>query len=85
LIAPALLLILLIATISATLAHLIWGKRWLQLPIYWLAAVGGCLIAYVAGLHVPFIPKLIEPAGVPVLEAVLLAWILIFIASRLRV
>ncbi len=83
--APAPLLLLLIATISATLAHIIWGKRWIQLLIYWLAAFTGCLIAFVAGLHLPVLPKLIEPAGVPVVEAVLLAWLLIFIASRLRV
>ena len=84
-IAPAPLLLLLIATISAALAHIIWGKRWIQLLIYWLAAFTGCLVAFAAGLHVPFLPRLIEPAGVPVIEAVLLAWVLIFIASRVRV
>jgi uncharacterized membrane protein len=84
-IGPAPLLLLLIATISASLAHIIWGKRWIQLLIYWLAAFTGCLIAFVSGLHLPFLPALIEPAGVPVVEAVVLAWVLIFVASRLRV
>jgi hypothetical protein len=85
LIGPAPLLLLLLATSCAALAHVLWGKRWLQLPIYWLAAAAGCLIAYVAGIHLPLLPTLIEPAGVPVVEAIVFAWVLIFIASRLRV
>lgn len=83
--APAPLLLLLIATISAALAHVLWGKRWLQLPIFWLAASAGCLIAYAIGLRLPLPNGAVEPAGVPVVESVLLAWGLIFIASRLRV
>jgi hypothetical protein len=55
---PSSLLLFLIATASAALAHLLWGRRWLQLP---------------------------APGGVPVLEVVLGAWILLIIASRLRV
>jgi uncharacterized membrane protein YjjP (DUF1212 family) len=80
---PATLLLLLLATMSAALAHLLWGQRWLQLLIFWLAAIIGCLLAYGLGLHLPL--DLPTPAGVPVLEAVLAAWILIIIASRLRV
>lgn len=80
---PAPLLLFLIASISASLAHVLWGQRWLQLPVYWLAAFAGCLIAYSLGLRLPL--QLPEPAGVPVLEAVLGAWILIAVASRLRV
>ena len=80
---PAPLLLFLIATASAALAHLLWGQRWIQLPIFWLAAYAGCLIAYALGLRLPI--ALPTPAGVPVLEAVLAALILLIVASRLRV
>ena len=76
---PAALLLFLIATASAALAHLFWGRRWLQLPLFWLAAFAGCLVVYALGLRLP------SPGGVPVLEVVLGAWILLIIASRLRV
>lgn len=80
---PVILLLALIASASAGLAHLLWGRRWLQLPIFLLAAFAGCLIAYALGLRLPLgLPAL---AGVPVLECVLAAWILLIVASRLRV
>lgn len=82
-ISPATLLLLLLATASASLAHVLWGRHWLQIPIFWLAALLGCLLAYGLGLQVPL--DLPLPAGVPVLEAVLAAWLLLIIASRLRV
>jgi hypothetical protein len=81
--APATLLLLLIATACAALAHVLLGKRWRQLPLFWLAAVVGCLLAYGLGLRFPL--NLPTPAGVPVLESVLLAWVLLIFVSRLRV
>ena len=80
---PSVLLLFLIATASAALAHLLWGQRWIQLPIFWMAAFAGCLIIYALDLRVPL--QLPAPAGVPVLEVVLGAWILLIVASRLRV
>jgi hypothetical protein len=80
---PATLLIFLIATASAALAHLLWGRRWLQLPIFWSAAFAGALIVYAVGLRIPL--QLPTPGDVPVLEVVLGAWILLIVASRLRV
>lgn len=79
---PALLLLLLIATASASFAHLLWGRRWVQLLVFWLAALAGCLIVYGAQLRLPL--DLPRPAGVPVLEVVLGAWLLLIVASRLR-
>ncbi|NWF78669.1 MAG: hypothetical protein HXY37_01325 [Chloroflexi bacterium] len=81
--APATLLLLLLATACAALAHVLLGRRWRQLPIFWLTACVGCLLAYGLRLHLPL--ALPQPAGVPVLEAVLLAWILLIVVSRLRV
>ena len=82
---PAPLLLLLIATASAALVHVLWGRRWLQLVMLWLAAFAGCLIAYAIGVRIPLPFTTVAPAGVPVLEAILVAWGLMFIASRLRV
>jgi len=82
-VAPAPLLLLLIATASAALAHMLWGRKWLQLPIFWLAAAAGCLVVYALQLRLPF--EFVSPAGVPVLEAVLAAWLLLIGVSRLRV
>ncbi|MEI8306991.1 MAG: hypothetical protein WCF99_07970 [Chloroflexales bacterium] len=81
--APATLLLLLIATACAALAHVLLGRRWRQLPIFWLAAVVGCLLAYGLNIHFPL--DLPSPAGVPVLESVLMAWGLLIFVSRLRV
>jgi hypothetical protein len=81
--APATLLLLLIATACAALAHVLLGRRWRQLPIFWIAAFVGCLIAYGLGLRFPL--DLPYPAGVPVLESVLMAWLLLIFVSRLRV
>jgi hypothetical protein len=80
---PVIILLLLLSTACAALAHLLWGKRWIQLPIFWLAALLGCLLAYGLGMRIP--TGLPAPAGVPVLEAVMLAWCLLIVASRLRV
>ncbi len=82
-ISPALVVIVLLATICAALAHSILGRRWIQLPIFWLAASVGCLIVYGAPLRLPL--ALAEPAGVPLLEATLTSWVLILVASRLRI
>lgn len=81
--APAPLLLFLIATASAALAHLLWGRRWLQLPLFWIAAFAGSLIIYALGLRLPL--ELPTPAGIPVLEVILGAWLLLIVASRLRV
>ncbi|MGQ9550087.1 MAG: hypothetical protein ACUVSY_16325 [Roseiflexus sp.] len=79
---PALLLILLIVTVSAALAHMLWGRRWVQIPVFLLAAAGGALIVLVSGARLPM--RLLTPAGVPVLETTLGAWIMLIVASRLR-
>jgi len=80
--APAALLLFVLATASAALAHLLWGQRWLQIGIFWLAAFAGMLIVYALGWRPPL--ALPAPAGVPVLEVFIGAWLLLIVASRLR-
>lgn len=81
--APATLLLLLIVTACATLGHLLLGRSWLQIPFFWLASLLSCLLAF--GLQWRFPLDLPSPAGVPVLEAVLLSFVVMMIVSRLRV
>ena len=81
---PVVLLLVTIATLCAAAAHLALGRRWRQLPVFWLAAFVGCLLGYSLGLRQTFI-NLPEPAGVPLIETVLPAFALLFIAARLRV
>ena len=85
LLAPAAVLLLLLTTASAGLAHTLWGQHWLQLPVFWLTACVGCLLAYGFSLHLPLPFELPTPAGVPILEAVLLAWLLLGVVARIRV
>ncbi|RMD81709.1 MAG: hypothetical protein D6823_01975 [Chloroflexi bacterium] len=79
---PAALLLLLLTTTHASLAHALLGRTWRQLPIFWVAAAAGCLIATVLGWRFPL--NLPTPAGVPMLEASLLAWLVLIVVSRLR-
>jgi hypothetical protein len=80
---PGVVILLVLVTASASLAHVLWGKRWRQIPVFWLAGALGAIIAYLSGYQFPL--ELPMPGGVAVLEVVLAAWICIIIASRLRV
>lgn len=79
---PAALLLLLLTTTHAALAHVLLGRSWRQLPIFWATAAAGCLIATLPGWRFPL--NIPAPAGIPMLEASLLAWILLIVVSRLR-
>lgn len=81
-VAPATLLLLLLATIYGGLAHILWGRRMLQLGLFWGTAFTGLLLGYGLGLRI--FPELIAPAGMPLVESTIFAWLLLFIASRLR-
>ena len=84
-VAPAAALLFLLTAATASLAHALWGRHWLQIPIFWLTAGVGCLVAYGLSLHLPIPLALPTPAGVPVLEATLLAWLLLGVVARIRV
>ncbi|MEF3274320.1 MAG: hypothetical protein K6356_07955 [Chloroflexus sp.] len=79
---PAAFLLILLTTTHAALAHVLLGQSWRQLPIFWVTAAAGCLIATLVGWRFPL--ALPAPAGVPMLEASLLAWLLLIVVSRLR-
>lgn len=83
--APAAALLILLAAASAGLAHALWGRHWLQIPVFLLTGGVGCLLAYGLQLRLPLPLDLPTPAGVPVLEATLLAWLLLSVVARIRV
>jgi hypothetical protein len=79
---PTVVLLLLIGTACAALGHVFWGRQWLDLPLFWGAGMAGVLLIYATNLHLPI--PLPMPAGVPILETTLAAWIGIIVVARLR-
>ncbi len=80
---PSAFLLLILATLYGAFAHLLWGQRWRHLLIFWGAAFVGCLLVYGFGVHL--IKQAPAPAGVPFVETTIGAWLMLGIASRLRV
>jgi hypothetical protein len=80
--APATYLLLLLSTALAALAHGLYGRNWQQLPLFWLTALIGTTAATWLNWRLPL--NLVTPAGIPMLEATLLAWLLLIAVSRIR-
>lgn len=80
--APSTYLLLLLSIALAALAHALYGRSWSQLPIFWITALCGCLIAGWLNWRLPL--NLVTPAGIPMLEATLLSWFLLIVVSRIR-
>jgi len=77
---PVPLLLVLITTLHAALAHAIAGKTLLQLPVFWLASLLGVVLVHALGLN--FGSTFPAPANVHLIETSLGAWIGIIIAAR---
>jgi hypothetical protein len=77
---PTPLLLLLIATLHAAIAHIWQGKSFLQLPLYWLAALIGTVVIYATGVSLS--ANFPAPAGVHLVEVSLGAWIGLLAAIR---
>ena len=80
---PAIVLLIVLASIYGGLAHLIWGNRWQQLGLFWGVAFGGCFVVYIFGIRLR--DSWPNPGGVPLIEASIAAWLLLLIASHGRV
>jgi hypothetical protein len=81
LIAPGLVVSLLLGSIYGALAHLLWGRQWLHLPLFLIAGVVGCLAVWIIGLHV--LQQVPAPGGLPVVEATVVAWLLLAIIAAI--
>jgi hypothetical protein len=77
---PTPLLLVLVATLHAALAHVVVGKNILQLPIYWLAALVGAVVVYATGFSLG--SGLPAPSGVHLVEISVGAWIALSLAMR---
>lgn len=71
---PGVWLSLLVGCIYGSLAHLMWGRQWMHLPLFVLTAIVGCLLMWFAGLQFVDLPS---PGGLPLLEATFVAWLLL--------
>jgi hypothetical protein len=77
---PVPLLLVLITTLHAAVAHAIAGKTLLQLPVFWLASLLGVVLVHAVGLS--FGSAFPAPANVHLIETSIGAWIGIIIAAR---
>ena len=79
---PGLFLALLLGTLYGALGHLVFGRHWLRLPLYVLAASTGCVLVWLAGIRL--IPRLPAPGGLPLVEASFMAWLLLSMIAAWR-
>ena len=77
---PVPVLLIMITTFHATIAHIWAGRVILQLPVYWLAALIGVVIIHATGLELS--SALPAPADVHLVETSIGAWIGLFMAIR---
>jgi hypothetical protein len=79
---PGLFLALLLGTLYGALGHLVFGRHWLRLPLYVLAGMLGCAAVWLAGIQL--LPQLPAPGGLPLVEASIVAWVLLCLIAGWR-
>jgi len=80
--APGVFLAGLLGTAYGALAHILWGRHWLHLPLFLIGGVAGCLVVWAIGLHV--LTQLPTPGGLAVPEATIVAWLLLAAIAAIR-
>ena len=73
----------LLASLYGAVFHFIWGKRWRDLAVYWIAAVLGFVIGQVVFDLLGFSVYMV--GQVRVVESTVLSWVCLFVARRLNV
>lgn len=81
LIAPGLVLSLLLGLIYGALAHLLWGRHWLHLPLFLIAGIVGCSVVWISGLHL--LQQVPAPGELPLFEATIVAWLLLAVIAAI--
>jgi len=83
LLSPSLVFAVLLASLYGAVFHFIWGKRWRDLALYWVAAVVGFgmgqAIFGLLGFSVYMVGE------VRVVESTIVCWACLFIARWLKV
>ncbi|WP_026369114.1 hypothetical protein [Kallotenue papyrolyticum] len=80
--APGIYLSGVLGLLYGALAHLLWGRHWLHLPLFVIGGVLGCLLVWGTGLHL--FTALPAPGGLPIPEATAVAWLLLAAIAALR-
>lgn len=79
---PGLFLALLLGTLYGALAHLVFGRHWLRLPLYVLTGIAACVIVWLTGLRL--LSQLPSPGGLALVEASVVAYVLLAIVAAWR-
>lgn len=79
---PGVYLSVLLGLVYGALAHILWGRHWLHLPLFLIGGVLGCLIVWASGVHL--IAQFPAPGGLAVPEATLVAWLLLAGIAAIR-
>jgi hypothetical protein len=83
LLSPSVVFSFLLASLYGAVFHFIWGKRWRDLALYWIAALVGFTIGQVVfdlvGLSVYLVGE------VRVVESTVVSWVCLFVARWLNV
>ena len=80
--APGVFLSGLLGLVYGSLAHLLWGRHWLHLPLFLIGGVLGCLLVWGAGLRL--FDQFPAPGGLSILEATVVAWLLLAGIAAIR-
>ena len=81
--APSLVFSLLLSSLYGAIFHFIWGKRWRDLALYWIAAIVGFAVGQAVFEFLGFSFYMI--GQVRVVEATVLSWVCLFVARWLNV
>lgn len=80
--APGVFLSILLGLVYGSLAHLLWGRHWPHLPLFWLGGIAGCLIVWATSLHL--LTQFPAPGGLAIPEATVVAWLLLAGIAAIR-
>ncbi len=79
---PGAFLAILLGLVYGALAHLLWGRHWLHLPLFLIGGAAGCLVTWATGLQI--LNQLPAPGGLAIPEATVVAWLLLTTIAAIR-
>jgi hypothetical protein len=79
---PGLFLAVLLGALYGGLGHLVFGRHWLRLPLYVLGGVAGCVLVWLARIRI--FSQLPAPGGLAIVEASVMAWLLLCLIAAWR-
>ncbi len=80
---PSFVFSFLLASLYGAVFHFIWGKRWRDLVVYWIAALVGFAIGQIVFDLLGFSIYII--GEVRVVESTVVCWVCLFVARWLNV